>query len=304
MVDFLIRRNGTWHFVRRVPIEFSAVDQRGVAIRHSTKVRVAGDRTGRRATRVAEKLNSELGALWRRGGQLQDAATAYDDARRRARSLAGLRVYGVQPSLWLALGKLVDRLEAASRKLENDSGARAALHGTRPRPSFAVSKLFEEYEAATKDETKAFSRNQLRVWRGGRIRFVRELVEIVGDKPVTELTQDDGIDYSEWWRERVVAEEAVAKSANKSISMISRMLKEMSIRRQLNLPDIFKGLRLKTGADKSRSPYEQGFIQNTMLAEGALKGLNEDARLVIYLLADTGLRLSEALNLQANSIPP
>ena len=76
---------------------------------------------------------------------------------------------------------------------------------------FAVQKLFEEYEAATRDETKNFSRNQLRVWRGGRMRVVRELVDVVGDKTVTELTQDDGIDYSEWWRERIVAGETNAQ---------------------------------------------------------------------------------------------
>ena len=40
MSDFLTRRNGTWHFVRRVPVEFAAFDRRGI-IRHSTKVRVA-----------------------------------------------------------------------------------------------------------------------------------------------------------------------------------------------------------------------------------------------------------------------
>ena len=48
MPDFLTRRNGVWHFVRRVPAEFSEFDERGI-VRHSTKVRVASDRTGRRA---------------------------------------------------------------------------------------------------------------------------------------------------------------------------------------------------------------------------------------------------------------
>jgi hypothetical protein len=63
MPDFLTRRNGTWHFVRRVPIEFAAFDRRGV-IRHSTKVRVPMYRTGRRATRVADRLNAKLEAHW------------------------------------------------------------------------------------------------------------------------------------------------------------------------------------------------------------------------------------------------
>jgi hypothetical protein len=33
--DFLTRRNGTWHFVRRVPVEFAQYDHRGV-VKHST----------------------------------------------------------------------------------------------------------------------------------------------------------------------------------------------------------------------------------------------------------------------------
>jgi hypothetical protein len=30
MPDFLTRRNGTWHYVRRVPLEFAAFDRRDV----------------------------------------------------------------------------------------------------------------------------------------------------------------------------------------------------------------------------------------------------------------------------------
>jgi hypothetical protein len=55
MPDFLTRRNGTWHFVRRVPIEFAHYDARGV-VKHSTRIKIANDRSGRRAARVAEKL--------------------------------------------------------------------------------------------------------------------------------------------------------------------------------------------------------------------------------------------------------
>ena len=64
MADFLTRRSGTWHFVRRVPMEFAHFDRRGI-IKHSTKVRIAQDRTGRRAARVADKLNEELELYWK-----------------------------------------------------------------------------------------------------------------------------------------------------------------------------------------------------------------------------------------------
>lgn len=303
MPDFLTRRNGTWHFVRRVPTEFAAFDTRGV-IRHSTKVRVASDRTGRRAVRIADRLNDELEAKWRQlaGECTDDTARGYENTRRRARAL-GFEYLDSGQVLVLPLEKRLERIEALlSGGLENDVGARKALLGTEKRPSFPVSKLFEEYESLTQDETKKFSRNQLRIWRGGRMRVVRELADIVGDKQVTELTPHDGIDYSEWWRERVTAGEVNPKSANKSMGMLSRMLKKVSVRRHLEIPDIFKGLKLEGEAQRSRPPFETNFIQEKLFADGALDDLNEEARLLLYILADTGLRPSEAANLQSNTI--
>src|SRR5262249_10544229 len=112
MPDRLTRRNGTWHFVRRVPLEFAAFDPRGV-IRHSTKVRVADDRTGRRATRIADQLDAELEAHWRQlvGDQADVAARGYDAARRRARSL-GFDYADSAQILVMPLEKRLERLEA------------------------------------------------------------------------------------------------------------------------------------------------------------------------------------------------
>jgi integrase len=119
---------------------------------------------------------------------------------------------------------------------------------------------------------------------------------------VTEVTVDDALDYAEWWRERVVSENVAAKSANKDIGQLSRMLKDISIRRRLNIPDIFKGLRLRNEIEKSRMPFETEFIQDRLLAPGALAGLNEDARYILYMVMETGCRPSEVANLQENAI--
>jgi len=48
MSGFLTRRVNTWHFVRRVPAEFAALDRRGI-VRHYTRIKIADDRLGRRA---------------------------------------------------------------------------------------------------------------------------------------------------------------------------------------------------------------------------------------------------------------
>ena len=133
-----------------------------------------------------------------------------------------------------------------------------------------VVEAVREYATATKDKVKDLSPDQLRIWRNGRIRAVERFVDVVGEKPVNEITPDDAIDYCEWWRDRVVDDEFEAKTANKDIGQLSRMLKEMSIRRRLNLPDIFKGLRLKGETERSQMPYDTNFIQTRLLADGAL----------------------------------
>src|ERR1700676_1238494 len=88
MPDFLTRRNNTWHFVRRVPNEFAQLDNRGV-VKHSTRIKIANDRSGRRAARVAERLNEELEFFWKglSDGKPKEQLTNYDLARRRARAL-------------------------------------------------------------------------------------------------------------------------------------------------------------------------------------------------------------------------
>jgi len=74
--------------VRRVPIEFAELDKRGV-IKHSTRIKIADDRAGRRAARVAEKLNEQLEIFWKglSDGHRKEHLNSYDAARRRARSL-------------------------------------------------------------------------------------------------------------------------------------------------------------------------------------------------------------------------
>jgi integrase len=302
MSDFLTRRGSTWHFVRRVPAEFAALDPRGI-IRHSTRIKIAEDRHGRRASRVADTLNQQLESFWRElaAGHSKADATHYDRARRKARTL-GYEYIPNNELIALPHEKLLERLETLITKgLANDRSAREALLGTAPPPSFMLSRLFEEYESVTKDEVKDLSPDQLRIWRNGRIRAVAQFVKVVRDKPIADLTHADAIEYSEWWRRRVVADEVAAKSANKDMGQLSRMLKDISIRRRLNLPDIFKGLHLRGETDKSRQPYEPTFIRSHFLA-GALDGLNEEARFVLYVMIETGLRLSEIVNLRENTI--
>jgi integrase len=303
MPDFLTRRNGSWHFARRVPTEFTHLDRRGV-VRHSTKIRIASDRAAVRASRVAERFNSSLEQYWRSlaDKDSKDGVNSYNEARRRARQLGFDYVENAQ-LVAAPTAEQLARLETlVANDLVNDKEAREAVLGLKKKPVFKVSKIFEEYEVETKDQILDLSPDQLRIWRNARKRVVNSFVGVVGDKLITELTIEDAIDFRNFWRDGVVQEGIAAKTANREIGQLSGMIKELNILRRLGLPELFKGLRLKGEVDKEPTPYDTKFVQDRLLADGALDGLNEDARYIIYVIADTGLRPSEVVNLNRKTI--
>lgn len=107
MPDYLTKRNGYWHFVRRVPLDLAHLDERGV-IKHSTKVPVAKDRRGVKAGEIADEMNRELEAFWRglSEGKGQAAAERYAETRRRFRVTAAL---AIRPTI--SVGERLEKLE-------------------------------------------------------------------------------------------------------------------------------------------------------------------------------------------------
>jgi hypothetical protein len=303
MPEFLTQRDGYWHFVRRVPLEFAALDQRGV-VKHSTKVKVQQDRRGTKAGRIADGMNRELEAYWRGlvEGKAQEAADRYAEARRRARTL-GFDYVEVSELAGRSTVEVLERLERlVTNGLVEDAGARAALLGTEKRPSIRLSEVFPKFETMTKNEVRDMSPNQLKRWKNGYLLAITNLINVVGDKSLDKVTHTDVLDYVEWLESRVGDDEIVAKTANKYIGHCSKMLKGINRKFRLGLADLFSGMRLQGVNNESRPPFPVDFVQNRMLAEGALMGLNDEARRVVLLMADSGLRLSEAANLNETTI--
>jgi hypothetical protein len=116
--DYLTERHGFWQFVRRVPLEFAALDPRGV-IKHSTKVKVAKDPRGTKAVTVANTMNRELETYWRAlsEGNAQEAADRYNEARRSARTFGRDYPETAEPANRSKL-EVLERLEKLEQRLE------------------------------------------------------------------------------------------------------------------------------------------------------------------------------------------
>jgi len=89
--------------------------------------------------------------------------------------------------------------------------------------------------------------------------------------------------YVEWWRGRVIKGDALPKTANRDIGQPSRMLKDVSVRRRLKIPDIFKGLHLRGDVLLRRVPvalgpcWSESCSREAVLRIGAVVGWNDQA---------------------------
>jgi integrase len=302
MGEYLTIRKGVWHFVRRVPSEYQALDLRGI-VKLSTKVRVANDRAGTKAGRVAARMNATHEAHWRLLAERNttEARQTYADAVKLARSL------GVDylPSATVAtrpIGEILTRVEMLENHRVEQAPLRRAALGGYQKPKIMLSELFSEYELTQRTNLSKMSPDQVRKWTSAKKRAVEILIERNGDKGLHELTRDDALSYADWWEDRVIIEGLDAGTANKNISHIGGMIRAVNKRHDLRLDAVFAGTRIGGGKDSSRKPFDVDFIVNVVLADGQLANLNDEARDIVYTLIETGARPSEIINLSQHCI--
>ncbi len=84
----LTKRDGFWHYARRVPTAFIELDQRGV-VKQSTGIQVADDPRGIKAQAAADRIDRETMSYWRGlvDGRSAEARIRYEAARKRARAI-------------------------------------------------------------------------------------------------------------------------------------------------------------------------------------------------------------------------
>lgn len=297
------KRDGIWYLIRRVPKEFAELDRRGI-VRVSTGIAVPDDPRAVRAKDVVRQLNVELEAYWRgmRDGQSAEARLRFEAAQKRARSL-GLTYLTNEEIATGPAEDLIERIRLlVARNAVEDESEVAAIMGGEKRPALRLSGLMEEFEALESQSLLAMSPNQIKKWRNPKKRAIANLIEVVGDKEISTLTRDHAISFRIWWQKRLAADDLDIGTANKDIGHISKILTTVDMAHQLKLDPVFKHLRLSGEVAAQRAAFEASFVQDKIISSDALAGLNDEARRIIMLIADTGLRLSEAANLLPENI--
>ena len=187
----------------------------------------------------------------------------------------------------------------ARRAIERAPEVSAVLDGEKT-PVFMISSMVDEFERVVAASLVLKSERQRNKWRVPKHTALATFMDVIGgDRPINALTRTDTLAFRSFWQERIVSGEVAIDTANKSIGRISSMYRTINENRQLGLPAFFENLG---GKDKQRVAYAPEFVQERILADGVLADLNAEARRVIYLVSEMGLRLSQACNLSRTTI--
>ena len=298
------RRDGYWCLIRRVPRALAAYDRRNPVV-ISTGIRIAHDPRAILATEAVRRLDVELERYWadKRAGRDPEAEARFARARETAQRL-GFAYAPASDAVSFPIGDIVQRVEAlvAGKAIERPPEVAAVLGGEPP-PTVMLSTLVEEYEKIIVASLVKKSQRQKTKWRVARETALGQFIDVIGgDRPIGSVTRSDTWALRSYWQERIVKGEVEIDTANKCIGRVSSMFKAIDESKQLGLPKIFDKLRIGGGKDNQRVAFAPDHVQAKFLADGMFAELNAEARRVIYLMTETGLRLSEACNLSHATI--
>jgi len=183
----------------------------------------------------------------------------------------------------------------------DDRKGRAFL-GAVKEPGTTITECLEIFWELTKDEAAAKSRNQRRVWANGFKRSIGIFVDVIGDIEVHTLSRDQMMELREWYWSRVERGEIKVETANKEIKMFGTVLRRVNKMRMMGLDLPLSGWGFKSQGDTVRQPFSTEWIKRVLVEGDNLCGLNDQARGIVLLMVNTGLRPSEAAGLQAVDI--
>lgn len=293
-------KSGRWRYYRRVPRELASLDTR-IHVKQSLKTR-----NHREALQRAEEVHRATEAFWRAlaaGADKDTSLARYDAAVKLAQSY-GFSYAPIEQVARLDLDEIERRLEIAASNLDKPV-VLEAMTGTAPAPRPTLSALWALYEEHNAASFRGMSKDQKRKHKISRERAITYAIEAIGDKALAEITRADVLAFRRWWIAKMESESLKAYSVNRSFSDIKGMLSVVDDALQTEFGKAWDKARIReTNATKldKRPMFPLEWVQDKILAPGAMDAMNDDARLIVYAMIETGARLGEICNLRPEDI--
>ncbi|WP_292668290.1 DUF6538 domain-containing protein [Mesorhizobium sp.] len=198
---YLVQRDGVFYYHRRMPAKMVGIDDRGRFIRKSLET---DERRLARAMRdKLEDADKTLWAILLSGGETRSALDQYRDAVRRAEAMGVSYLSNGQVAGFQNVDSILKRVEALERVQAAPAVADALLGGVRV-PPVKISEAFDVYaDEIMAHEVVGKSQSQRRMWKKVKQRAINNFVALVGDKPIGEITREDGLTFYRFWLRRV-----------------------------------------------------------------------------------------------------
>jgi hypothetical protein len=297
------KTDGFWHLVRRVPKEFSSIDKRRF-VTLTTGIAIVDDPKGVAAQRVVRELDDTLFAFWRerKAGRQTEAAMRYKQALKLSRQVGF--PYRPNSELLVDVHGLVERLEALeSRHGPLKKEEALAVVGAIARPEIMLSEMLEIYKELNVAQMAKRSPAQQRRWEVNRQTALDAFIAVIGgDRAMAKLDYETVMAVNAHVQKRIAAKEIVHDTGNKLIGRVAALWRDINRQKRLNLADCFSGTKIRGGEVGQRAAFPIEHVQDKILAPGMFDSLNDEARDLIYLVAETGMRPSEAVGLLPHHI--
>ncbi len=282
-------RGKTYQLYKRVPKRYAVVEPRTFVwlSLHTDSLSVANSKADVAWSHLVEAWEARL------AGDNADAEQRIDAAKELA-AIRGFRYLDAAKVAAGPLRELVGRVQSIPERVGiPDRIEAAAVLGGAQSVGLTINRALDLYWTLAADKTLGKSDDQLRRWKNPRFKAIKNLVKVVGDKEISNITPDDMLDFRHWWYERMEGEGLSANAANKDLIHLGDVLRTVNRMKRLGLDLPLSGLSFKEGDARPRPPFSVNWIKRKLLAPGALDGLNDHARGIVMAMVNTGARPSE-----------
>lgn len=203
--------------------------------------------------------------------------------------------------------RIVDAKDVGRPSEVERAEAEALLGGVEP-PPVTISQAFDVYcKEIAVGELIGKSDAQRRIWMKTKQRGVQYFINVVGDRPLAQITRQDALQYYNWWKERLIPKTGRptlrANTANRDLGNVRKLFSAYFKHfGEENRPNPFRNLSFSETTTATVPPFENRWVRERILAPGALDGVNRQAALIVYALIETGCRPSEIANLEPDDI--
>ncbi|MFC3061381.1 hypothetical protein [Paenirhodobacter populi] len=118
----------------------------------------------------------------------------------------------------------------------------------------------------------------MRRWENPRKKAIANFIKVKGDMEVGAIVTADLVDFRNWWLEKMEEDDLTPNSANKDFIHLTSTLKHVARVEDMELRFRTDGLAIPDDHKEHRRPFPVEWIRDSLLAPGALDGLNPEAR--------------------------